>query len=732
MNDERFFVGGFEGVEPERYEMRESPRYHFELDRREFFKFAGAGLLVVGIATRIPLGQAQEREAASPLTNTSALPKQVSAWLHVGEDGAVKAFTGKVEIGQNSRTSLTQSLAEELHVPLERVELVMGDTQLCPFDYGTVGSMSVRVMGLQLRRVAMAAREAILELAAEKWQADAGKLQASDGKVIDPATNRSAGYGELVAGRELSKTISTDEHLAKASDWKVAGKPMGKLGGRDFVTGRHKYPYDHKVPGMLYGKVVRPTAFDATLASCDTSAAEQMAGVTVVHDGDFLGVAAPTPELATRAAASIKAEWKAPAAISNKELFDYIKAHPAHDDNTPQGPPGDAVTFQDGSMKDGLAAAGHELQQTYTVQYIAHTPMEPRVAVAQWDDDKLTVWTGTQRPFPVQRQLSGAFHMPVEKIRVIMLDMGAGYGGKHTMDAAVEAARLARAAKRPVKVAWTRQEEFTWAYFRPAGLFEVHSGMTHEGVITAWEFHNYNSGTRALRPPYEIPNQLVQFHPAKYPLRQGSYRGLAATANHFARETHIDELAHEGGIDPLELRLKNIKDERLKNVLHAAADKFGWGQRKPAPGHGFGIACGAEPGMYIATCAEVSADKATGAVKVLRIVAAYECGAIVNPNGLRHQVQGAQMMGLGGALFEQIDFADGRILNARMAKYRVPRFSDMPEIEVVLLDRPDLPSGGAGETPMYGVAPAVGNAIFHATGIRLRSMPLVRNGLKSS
>jgi len=307
--------------------------------------------------------------------------------------------------------------------------------------------------------------------------------------------------------------------------------------------------------------------------------------------------------------------------------------------------------------------------------------------------------------------------------------MGSGYGGKHTMDAAVEAARLARAAKRPVKVTWTRQEEFTWAYFRPAGRFEVRSGMTHEGIITAWEFHNYNSGTRALRPPYEIANQWVEFHPAHYPLRQGSYRGLAATANHFARETHIDEMAHAAGIDPLQLRLKNIKDDRLKAVLEAAADKFGWGS-KPAAGHGFGIACGAEPSMYVATCAEVAVDKATGSVRVARLVTAYECGAIVNPNGLRHQVEGVQMMGLGGALFEQIEFDNGRILNPLLSKYRVPRFSDMPAIDIVLLDRPDLASGGAGETPLYGVAPAVGNAIFQASGIRLRSMPLIRNGLK--
>jgi isoquinoline 1-oxidoreductase len=382
-------------------------------------------------------------------------------------------------------------------------------------------------------------------------------------------------------------------------------------------------------------------------------------------------------------------------------------------------------------LDEAMKSADHRLQQTYTVQYIAHVPLEPRAAVAKWDGDHLTVWTGTQRPFGVRSQLAEAFHIPEENVRVLMPDMGSGYGGKHTGETAIEAARLARAAKRPVKVVWTREEEFTWAYFRPAGVIDVKSGVQKDGTITAWEFHNYNSGSAGIRPYYEIPNQRIVFHAAKTPLRQGSYRALASTANHFARESHMDELAHAVKMDPLEFRLKNLKNERLRAVFQAAAKQFGWGKSKSA-GQGYGMGGGYEKLGNIATFAEVHVDGKSGEVKVARVVSAFECGAIVNPDGLRNQVEGSNVQGLGGALFEAIEFSNGKILNGRLSQYRVPRFSDLPVIETVLLDRKDIPSVGAGECPMIGLAPAIANAIFDATGRRLRALPLVPDGLKSS
>jgi isoquinoline 1-oxidoreductase len=278
-----------------------------------------------------------------------------------------------------------------------------------------------------------------------------------------------------------------------------------------------------------------------------------------------------------------------------------------------------------------------------------------------------------------------------------------------------------------VKVVWTREEEFTSAYVRPAGAIDVKSGLGEDGKLVAWEFHNYNSGASAIRTPYQVAHQHIEFHASRSPLRQGSYRGLAATANHFAREVHMDELAAALKMDRLEFRRRNLEDPRLRAVLDAAAERFGWGRRKSEAGHGQGISGGFEKGSYVGTCAEARVD-AGGQVRVLRLVAAFECGAVVNPEHLRNQVEGSLIMGLGGALFEAMEFEEGRITTDRLSRYRVPRFSDVPQVEVVLLDRKDLPSAGAGETPIVGVAPAVAGAIFEASGIRLRSLPLVPGG----
>jgi isoquinoline 1-oxidoreductase len=444
-----------------------------------------------------------------------------------------------------------------------------------------------------------------------------------------------------------------------------------------------------------------------------------MPGVTVVRDGEFVGVTAPTEHQAGQAIAGIRAEWKTAPQISDGELFEHLKGKPAEAPG--RGESGEPSADQ---------AGDHKLQATYTVAYIAHAPLEPRAAVAEWKDDKLTVWTGTQRPFGVRSELAQAFRIPEERVRVIVQDTGSGYGGKHTGEAAVEAARLAKAAGKPVQLVWTREEEFTWAYSRPAGVIDITASASNDGAITAWELHNYNSGGSGMRGLYDVPNQKTEFHQSRSPLRQGSYRALASTANHFARESHIDDLARAVKVDPLEFRLRNLKDARLRAVLEAAAKQFGWGKAKPPPDHGIGIAGGFEKGAYVATCAEVLVDRTRGNVKVVRVVQAFECGAVLNPDHLKNQNEGAIVMGLGGALFEAIRFNGGKILNPRFSRYRVPRFSDAPQIEIVLLDRKDLPSSGAGETPIVGIAPAVGNAICDAVGVRLRSLPMAPKGVK--
>lgn len=718
------------GLEPERYELTAGPAYHFELPRRDFFKVLGGGVLIV-LTLKDALAQQESGGGQRRGGGGNSMPKEIGAWLHINEDGAVTVYTGKVEVGQDIRTSLAQVVAEELRLPMENIRLVMGDTDLTPYDAGTFGSLTTRVMSPQLRRAAAAAREALIDLAAEQWKMDRGALTVADGKIANPATKQLLSFGQLTKGQKLLKTISDSASLTPPEKWKVAGKSAHKVNGRGIVTGKHQYTSDIKLPGMLYGKVLRPSAFGATLTSADTKEAETLKDVTVVRDGEFIGVAAPGEQAASQAIKAIRAEWKTTPQVSAKDLFEHLKKQPEAGRGTEtRGTTAGATSPTPAKNVDAKATTQITLEQTYTVAFIAHAPLEPRAAVAEWKDGKLTVWTGTQRPFGVRTELAAAFHIPEDRVRVIMPDTGSGYGGKHTGEAAIEAARLAKAAGKPVKLVWTREEEFTWAYFRPAGVIEVKSGVSKDGVLTDWEFHNYNSGNAGLQPVYAIQNQKNEFHRSDSPLRQGSYRALASTANHFAREVHMDELAHSLKMDPLEFRLKNLKDERLRAVFEAAAKVFGWGKTKPAADHGFGIAGGFEKGGYVANCAEVSIDRASGKVRIVRVATAFECGAIVNPDGLKNQVEGSVIQGIGGALFEAIQFENGKILNPRFSRYRVPRFSDVPQLETILLDRKDLPTAGAGECPIVGLAPAVSNAIFAATGVRLRSLPMVPNGLK--
>jgi nicotinate dehydrogenase subunit B len=716
-------------IEPERYEFFAQPTHHFQLARRDFFKLLGAGVAVFAAASGKGVEAAAQETAPSRSFHNEELPNDIAAWLHVGEDGTVTAFTGKAEIGQNIRTELAQVVADELRVPFDSVHMVMADTAFTPFDAGTFGSRTTPTMTPQLRRVASVARDLLVGIAAKEWNVSADTLVAANAKVTDPASGRSLPYSQLARGKTLAQSLPAEDPVTPADQWTIAGKSIPKVDARSFVTGRHEYTPDMTRPGMLHGKVLRPPSFGATLALYDDADAKKMAGVVIVRDSDFVAAAAPTEREAQQALNAIRAQWhETPSSVSNQNLFARIKETTSRkSDNRNRD--------EKGNVEAALAAPPHRLDATYTVAFIAHAPLEPRAALAEWSHDasgeKLTVWTGTQRPFAVRDELAATFRVPESAVRVIVPDTGSAYGGKHTGDAALEAARLARAAGRPVKIVWTREEEFTWAYFRPAGVIEIKSAMAADGTLTAWEFHNYHSGSSGIETPYVVPNQRIEYHAVPLILRSGSYRGLAATANHFARETHMDDLARVARKDPLEFRLNNLDEPRLRNVLQAAATKFGWPCKKEKEGQGFGLALGNEKGSYVATCAEVAVDRASGSVRVVRLVEAFECGAIVNPDGLRNQVVGAMIQGLGGALFESVQFANGRINSARFSRYRVPRFSDIPDIEAILLDRKDIPSAGAGETPIMAVAPAIGNAIFDATNIRLRSLPLVPNGLKA-
>jgi CO/xanthine dehydrogenase Mo-binding subunit len=695
-----------------------------QLERRDFFKLGGGLVLLLALDGASPAQESGRGAAIRP----DARPPELAAWLHINEDGTVIVYTGKTEMGQNIRTSLAQAVAEELRSPIGIVRLVMADTDLTPYDMGTFGSRTTPLMGPQMKKVGAAAREALIDLGVDKWKVDRAAVTVTGGKVKNSASGASVGFGELTRGQNLVKTVD-GAAVTPPNEWTLEGTSAPKVNARDMVTGAHRYTSDLVRPGMLFGRVLRPPAFQARLMSFDAKDAEEIQDVVIVRDGEFVGAVAPDEVTLGKAIRAVKTIWNIEPQPSNKELFDSLKK------NAPQHARSEFEA-------DRKFEADHKLDATYTIAFIAHVPLEPRAAVAEWNQGKLTVWTGTQRPWGVRSELAEAFKIPEDGVRVVVPDTGSAYGGKHSGEAAIEAARLAKAANKPVKLIWSREEEFTWGYFRPAGVIDIRAGVTKGGLISAWQMDNYNSGASGIETPYDIANHASQFYAANSPLRQGPYRGLAATANHFARESHMDDLASAVGMDPLEFRLKNLKNERLRAVLQAGAEKFGWGKEKPTADHGYGLACGVENGGYVAAFAEISivpseflgaeVAPAPPKVRVDRVLMAFECGAIVNPGNLKNQIEGSVMMALGGALFEAVEFANGTILNPHLATYRVPRFSDLPVIETVLVDRKDLPSAGAGGTPIIGPAPAIGNAIFQATGTRIRSLPMTPAGFVKS
>ncbi len=645
------------------------------------------------------------------------------AWVHVGADGAITAFTGKVEEGQGTRTALSLLVAEELAVPAGSVRLVMADTDISPFDLGTFGSRSVPHAAPPLRAAAAAALRVLRQTAADRFRIPVADLTAADGWIAGPDGAPSASYGELVAGQHRVQRVPSDAPVTPAAQWRrTAGRPARAAGGADVVTGRKLFPSDLRLAGMLHGLALRPPAAGATLRRANTSAAAAIPGVLVVAEDDFTGVAAPDPDTARAALAAIEADWAEPAGPGPAELEAYLRANPVD----VEGWFG-AVSDEEGDPDRALQAGDVRLAATYRTAYVAHVPLEPRAALARWDDGELTVWAATSTPFRARRELAEALRTDPARVHVIVPDFGGGFGGKHGSAVALEAARLARAAGRPVRVQWSRRDEFTAGYLRPAAVIDVTAALDAAGALTAWSFVNINSGSAGLLSPYRVPHQRHSYQPARSPLSQGSYRALAATANNFARESHIDDLAAAAGADPVAFRLRHLDDERLAAVLSAAATEIGWDEPQP-PGTGLGIALGREKDGRVATAAKVAVGP-DRALSVLRLVAAVDCGAIVHPDGLLNQVEGALAMGLGPALFEQIDFAAGRILNGSMSDYRVPRLGDVPaDLKVVLLDRPDEPSAGGGEAPIIAVAPAIANAIFRACGRRLRSMPLAPGG----
>jgi isoquinoline 1-oxidoreductase len=698
-------------IEPERFELFEEPRYTFPITRRAFWQTATAGIL---LTVCLPL-RAQEQDAAD-----GRATDEISARFLFEESGRITAFTGKVEIGQGSRTLISQAIAEEFFVPVAQVSLVMGDTARVPDDGGTWASLTTPQTVPAVRTAAAFARSVFLHAAARAWNVDATTLRLENGVVVGPSAKRFTLFEAAKLAKDSPASGPFPRTPVAPREWKVLGQSVPPVRGREIVSGAPLYASDLQFPGMLYGAMVRGPHYKAKITR--VRGAERLPEtVKVIHDGDFLGVVAPDAQTARTAAQSLGVVWEPSILVPAEKLAEHFK-ETAKEPVFQKGARYPALLTK-GDAYNGYFAAPRKLSSTYTTAYIAHVPLETSSAIASWEGEKLTVHYGCQAPFLTMELLARTFGIPEANVRVIAQDTGSGFGSKQGGVVAVEAAKLAREAGKPVKLCWTRDDEFQANYFRPQALIEVRSGADAKGQIQAFDFHNYNSGASGLPIPYNFPHYYLGYHPANSPLRQGSYRALAAVANTFARELHMQEWAVGLREDPIAFRLRHIDDARLKEAIQRGAERFGWARGGGRPGVALGMACTIEKDARLAFFVEVQAGGRD--VKLLRALMVFDPGAVLNPDNLRNQIVGNVNQAIGPALFERISWEETRLRTRRLSQYRVPRFSDVPEIEVELIDRREIPAAGAGESPNTVVAPAIAAAIQRATGIWLRDLPLL-------
>ncbi len=688
-----------------------------ELSRREFAKLTGAGLFV--------FFQEPER-----IPRRVATASDFNAFLKIGEDGRVQCLVGKVELGQGAMTSLAQVLAEELDVAFDSVDVVMGDTDLCPYDMGTFGSMTTPLLVPVVRRAGAEARAVLLAMAAERLGVPVERLRVKNGVVADSTgAGASVSYGRLVEGKRIERHLANIP-VKPVTEFQVIGRSPRRKDALDKVTGKARYAADQLPAGLLHARLLRPPAHGARCRSVDTSAAEQAPGVRVVKDGDLVAVLHARPDVAAAALARVKAEFDSqPEVPDEKTIFDHLL----------KIAPQPRVVAESGSLAEGERLSSGIVEQTYLHGYGAHATIETHSATAVVEDGRLTVWASTQAPFMVKEQVARGAGFSADKVRVISRYVGGGFGGKTEAGQAVEAARLAKITGRPVQVVWNRREEFFYDHFRPAAVIRIRAGTTAAGKIALWDAQIIGAGDREGRPFYAIPHQRIAAAggwmggnpPGMHPFEVGPWRAPSVNSNTFSRESHIDVLAAKGGFDPLEFRLNNLTDARMRRVLESAAKQFGWKAAKAPSGRGVGVACGIYSNSCNATMAEVAVHK-DGRVQVKRVVIALDVGVVLNPDGLRQQAEGAVMMGMGYALSEEVRFRGGKVLTENFDDYQISRFSSLPEIEVVLVDNPQTNALGGGEPPIIAMGAALANAVYDATGKRLLELPMTQERVKAA
>ena len=608
-------------------------------------------------------------------------------------------------------------LAEELDVNIDAIDMVMGDTMLCPWDGGTTGSRSTKYYGPPLRRAGAEARAILLQMASEKLNIRPDRLVVKSGVVSDNMnTSNKITYAELVKGKQIVQHIP-DVPIKSISEHTISGKPTKRMDARIKVTGEAKFTSDIILTGMLHAKVLRPPSHDATLASVDVSRAKNIKGAIVIQEDGLIAVLHESPEQAEKALALVNATWEEPEPeVDNQSIFNYLK----------KAAPDGRIYVEKGNLSDGHTAAKQRVESEFYNHYVAHAPIEPYAVLAYVEDKKVTVWASTQAPFRVQQTAAETLKIPEENVHVITPFLGGGFGGKKSGQQISEAVTLSKISGHPVQLAWTRREEFFYDAFRPAALVQLESGLDAEGHITSWECDILFTGSRSSEPIYNIPHFRVRTRGEGnvHPFGTGAWRGPGSNTNVFAMESHTDILAQAAGMDPLSFRINNLTDERMIRVLNAAVDKFGHNFSKSPSGKGYGISCTNYLNSYVATIAHVSVNKSTGKVKVEKVVCAQDMGEIINPQGAKLQIEGGITMGLSAALSEEVEFSGGKIKTRNFNSYRITRFADAPQIDIILVDNPDVPPQGCGEPAITTIGAALANAIFDAVGARVYTLPM--------
>jgi nicotinate dehydrogenase subunit B len=682
------------------------------MKRRDFFKLLGGGIFIFFQPwDTFELFELQTQQRRS-------LPEEFNAFLQIREDGMVNCYTGKIEMGQGAITSLVQIMADELEVPFEKVKMVMSDTDLCPWDGGTSGSNTIRTFSPRMRVAAAEARTVLMQLGSDYLHVPLTQLQVKDGIISDIKNSKNkVGYGELARGKSVEKHLDGKPELKDAAKFRYVGKPYLHQDARIKVTGEARYSADFQLPGLLHARILRPPSHGAKLLTADVSEAEKIKGVRVVRDGDFIAVLSDDRDKVDQAIIKVKAGYSFDEIkVDDKSIFDRILKADSKAN----------VIGTNGDIETGRKISDTLTESEFYNSYVAHAPMEPHAATAMIEGDKITVWVSTQAPFRAQDTIAGEMNVPLEKVRIISPFVGGGFGGKSPHRQAVEAVKLAKITGKPVVVAWTRQEEFFYDTFRPAAVVRIASGMDKSGRIVLWDFNTYYAGARGSETIYDVPNASTRNYSggSVHPFGTGAWRAPGNNTNTFARESQINIMASKAGIDPLDFRIKNLKDEKMIAVLKAAADKFGYTPGKNPGGRGYGIACGTDVGTLVANIAEVKVDKNTGHVQVIRVACAQDMGLCVNPQGTTIQMEGCITMGIGYALTEEIQFQGGDIMNHSFDTYDIPRFSWVPQIDTVIMDSKDQAPHGGGEPAIICMGAVIANAVFDSTGARLFQLPM--------